>query len=336
MRFNSLLMALPAVALTTGIASADTASYKVGELDPFANTTYALDTTNDGGIVLGSDMRMWSMGDNWNQVSVGSTSTHDWTPQIVSEGGNDHTVIEGVRVPIMRFDVSSMAGNYDAITGGTLEITLYDRQAGAPSFMFDVKTLTSANAGWTFGTTADQAWANYGASGAYKGYQGNDVWDNWAANSNAYFGFQPGNFDQTLNISKTLVDGVETQLNKRVIDGEGNETWVATNNMYSAADTNSADGKHAMTYVIDLSAELIEEWIADPTNAGFAIVASEVIRDAEGNLPTTNPLPAAIGSLNDNIAAYRPVLNIDYTTVPEPASLALFGIGALAMLRRKH
>ncbi|QQE10692.1 PEP-CTERM sorting domain-containing protein [Planctomycetota bacterium] len=340
MRFKSLLFTLPVCTLITGVASAEMATYKVGNADPFTGATYTLDTSNDGGIMSTTTLdRMTSYG-GWNGASVGSTTTHDWTPATHSEAGYDHVVQESLRMPLMRFDVSSMIDNYQSISGGTLELTLYDRQAAAPSFAFDVVALKEANAGWKFGDTLLKGW-NDVTCGAYKGYIGGEDYKQWASatedGAKSFYGIQPSDYD-ALNISQTLVNGEEVNLNRRVFDDEGIESWVPTKNMYSPSDV--IDGVNnpqaAMTFVIDLSAELIEEWIADPMNAGFMIVGRDVNVDKNNALPTTTARPAAVGILNDSNLDYRPVLNINYTAIPEPASLALLGLGSLALLRRKH
>ncbi|WP_432799082.1 PEP-CTERM sorting domain-containing protein [Poriferisphaera sp. WC338] len=330
-----VLATVSIISLPTTWANADVATFKVGETNTFTGTTYEMDTTNDGGIVLGNTWRMLSMGDDWNQASVGSTSNVSYDQWGSFDGG--------VRAPMMRFDLSSMAANYSSISGGTLDITLYDRQASSPAFMFDVVAMNAANSGWTFtDQVVEQPWNADVTTGAYKRSNNASPYVEWS-NSGGWGGMESSEYT-ALNIIDTKVNGVSTQLNKRatdasgqyIDDGSGGHVWEATNNLFSPSD-NVADGNplRAMTYTIELSAELIEQWIANPENAGFMIIATEVIKDADYNYPPAGN-PAALGMLNDSNINFRPSITIDYAAVPEPASLALFGIGGILLARRKR
>jgi hypothetical protein len=47
------------------------------------------------------------------------------------------------------------------------------------------------------------------------------------------------------------------------------------------------------------------------------------------------PISTSTYQSSESLLAHRPVLTIDYTPVPEPASLALIGVGALRLLGRR-
>lgn len=110
----------------------------------------------------------------------------------------------------------------------------------------------------------------------------------------------------------------------------GGLDYSTTNAVVGAPFANSTYGAYIG---IDVTG-IVSDMYALNSNYGFVISTSQTngnnfvnIRASEGELVTSPPEPAN--------ATFRPVLEINYTYVPEPASLGLLALGALLIAARR-
>lgn len=101
----------------------------------------------------------------------------------------------------------------------------------------------------------------------------------------------------------------------------GQDYSLASIGSFTLTDANA--GESVISFSLDNAT--VASWINSPsTNYGFVIVSDAGISQA------------VIYTGNEAGAIYRPLLTIDAQAIPEPASMALLGLGAVAFLLRKR
>lgn len=207
---------------------------------------------------------------------------------------------------LVSFDLTSVAAYLNAhpeitVTGAT--ITMYQQNiGGSGSFALNAYQITDANAGWGVGIGNGTNSPPVLVSGATAGYK------NGVDNTNT-----PGN---PANSGTAWAGG--HMLGSP--GGAGLSNLIASITFDAAASTGTA-------YVFDIDSDgsLMTHWMT-VANAGV------LFWQPDSGVTT----PAGFWGDKSTTAAYRPVLSITYTVVPEPASIGLVFAGSLMFLRRRR
>jgi len=226
--------------------------------------------------------------------------------------GND----DNFRV-VQRWDLSSLDTS-PGVQSATLDLTLKDKGVGGSqgtgkAFLFALKSTSDA---WIEGT---------GTGGVNSGDNGASTWNfmnqfGGAANPQPGDTAWPGG--QGAGPGLTSGGNPPAVNNGYFVDPMGEVTWDTNND--SAGDVKSISlsgvagiGDGSLTALIDHMGT---------SDAGFVMVS-----DAEGGSSTQRFF---YHTSEASTASDRPLLTV--TVIPEPTSLALFGLGGLALLRRRR
>lgn len=219
--------------------------------------------------------------------------------------GNTGGSAEHIRRDLVRFDVSSLTGQYSSINSATLR--LYVTGAPAGTGTVNLFRLADANAGWVEGN--DHSANGYSAADA-----GGSTW--------AYKiqGAYPNEF------SGTPWAGGGTTGSVNGAAGVAGTDYFSTS-IASIAYTSATSG--FVDFVFN-DPSLINTWVTG-TNAGLLLRQLNEASVPGGNLINFH-------SSESLTAGSRPELIIDYNAVPEPSRAFLSMLGAVALIfrRRRH
>lgn len=211
---------------------------------------------------------------------------------------------------LVRFDVSSLAGQFASIDAA--KVRLY--YAGTPSLSagsFSAYQVSAANTGWVEGPGAGSVASNQ--------FPGSSTW------AERLRGTQGSN---------GTPNGTPWASGTHVWPTNGGLSIPPTDHISSAIATAAFTGTELATTSVDLvlnNMSAVVDWI-NGTNSGL-VLKPDTPTDLGGVKWYTSE---AIG-LGAGFAQYHPELIIDYTAIPEPASLTLLVMSSLALLcgRRK-
>lgn len=199
---------------------------------------------------------------------------------------------------LMRFDLSAMGGQGIVVNSATLQLTSF-------------YSYTTAQ------TPIDETVVN--------------VFEILPANA----GWGEGN--QTFNATNQAAPGDATFANRNY-DPVSPTPWAGSPGLhtpgvdYNPVALDTIDYVYAnpinTKYDATLTPALVQSWIDNPAaNAGLLL---------QGGWAGSNTYPVGFGSSEQATASQRPMLILDVTVVPEPASLALVAAAPLALLRRRR
>lgn len=207
-----------------------------------------------------------------------------------------------VRHTLIRFDLTSMAGQFNSITGVTLRLTFSDTLVSfnvTTSNTVEVHQISAANTGWVEG--------NGGFAGATVGTGGQSTFD---------FRNQTGSGSGTAWAGSAGASTSGTDYLAATIASTG----------WSGAPTVGTSFNLVFT---DIS--FLNDWIGGINSGLF-------LKDTTENISGENRIN--FYSSEFGTVAFRPELIVTYTAIPEPSSLALLaGFGVLSgrfFLRRKR
>lgn len=199
---------------------------------------------------------------------------------------------------LMRFDLSAMGGQNLVVNSATLQLT-----------SFYSYTTTQ--------TPIDETVVN--------------VYEILPANA----GWGEGN--QTFNANNQAAPGDATFANRN-FDPVSPTPWAGSAGLhtpgvdFNAVPLDTIDYVYAnpinTKYDATLSPALVQSWIDNPSaNAGLLL---------QGGWAGSNSYPVGFASSEQATASQRPMLILDVTVVPEPATVALLAAAPLALLRRRR
>ena len=119
------------------------------------------------------------------------------------------------------------------------------------------------------------------------------------------------------NLTTVTWDNAGTTANDGIV--------IGTDTAATATDGPKTLSSTIPTATFDVTASL-QAWVANPAgNLGWALINDHA---SQSN--------TSIGSSDNATMSLRPILTIDYTPIPEPASLAVVGLGGLMLLARRR
>jgi hypothetical protein len=213
----------------------------------------------------------------------------------------------GVRHAVVRFDISALAGQYNQINSITLNIFPSDVTdvlgPGTNTNTLQVFKVANANSGWTEGV-------NVGTTAL----TGESTWNNRNHPSTAWAG--------SAGLGTAGTDYDSTAL--------ASAAWT------SATPVNNSGSPlgGGLTFGLNAAARkaLIDQWTgaAPGGNGGVFLRALNEPGTGGGYYVQMRVRSSEFGTVN-----LRPELVIDYTPVPEPASMSLIALGAAMLLGRR-
>jgi hypothetical protein len=212
------------------------------------------------------------------------------------------------RRTLLRFDVSSLAGQYTQINSITLNLypDVYDDGTvgtnTAWSNTLEVYEIATANAGWNESNKQGSSAGTGDSSWLFKSHPSTA----WAGGTGANAGLSVAGTDYNATPLATALFGAGTVVNNNAVPLGGGLTFAGTPAQLTA---------------------LINAWVNPATNGGLFLKAS--------NEATITDTIMRLNAGEDADATLRPALVINYTPVPEPSALGVLAIAAAAMLRRR-
>jgi len=206
---------------------------------------------------------------------------------------------------ILRFDVSALDGLYSTIDSITLRLFYWDDSSpgfGTEEVTTNVHAITAANRAWIAGTST-------GGAGA-----GESTWNNLAHSATPWAG--------SAGLSTAGTDYDSTVLGSQTID---------------LSDLPAAGTAFDFTFTGTSAAltALIDTWMVDNVDNSQANPGL-LMRDPDPTFDLGERNRFVASSMEDANAALRPELIVNYTVIPEPATMSLLALGGIAMLRRRR
>ncbi len=277
---SSLLLTTFGILFSPAIAPLDaaTAIYQDDALDPITNDAY-------DGI---EDTFVGNYNSIWENFNFGQR--HEFS--ISGSSGN-------LKNTLMRFDVTSMAGEYSEITSVTLRLYFSNPLGNTGSI--SVYPLMEANSGWVEGPGGAITTANV--------HPGSSTWNEILRGNHGYYDAPNG--------TGTLWAGGSNGAGVAGVDHEA--TAIAT----IALDGTEVAGQAVDLVFTDLS--LVEDWISG-TNYGIVLKGQTgdfIFHSSEANL------------VDEGNQIYQPQLIFGYTPIPE-VGVGLMLLGALVVMVRRR
>lgn len=203
---------------------------------------------------------------------------------------------------LLKFDLSSLAGQIGPVTSATLTLTQIVNEASSPNpFTFSLYRITNADANWQEGGGGEQV-------------AGTVTWNNLSYSSTS-----PTPWAGSAGLSTSTNDPTDAHAD-----------YVGT--AVAQGTYNDAAGQNGAAVTLSLPASLIQDWITGP-NAGLLIKTDNASASQWAEFAG-----AKYTGSNGGDSTWDPILTINYSAVPEPVSgsLLLIGGGLLALRRRRR